>query len=153
MTAKVEAVEDEDEESLSLEQIKLEQKYGRNIASNIFHSIIRWGTLEPAFDNITKTLIIRHKLKITHAAFKDKIKDLMARLKGYINAKTMRALFLGKRIGATRQDLDFSKLLRILGRIYMQRYHFGHVYCSSKIRKKSKFLHVKRMRIVMRLLS
>ena len=36
-------------QELEDEPIKLEQKYGRNIASNIFHSIIRWATCEQEF--------------------------------------------------------------------------------------------------------
>jgi hypothetical protein len=49
--------------------------------------------------------------------------------------------------------MDFSKVMRIVGRIYLEQYHFGHVYCSPKIRKKSRSFHIKRMRVVMKLLK
>jgi hypothetical protein len=34
------------------EPVKLEQKYGRNIVSNIFHSIIKFASSENKFENI-----------------------------------------------------------------------------------------------------
>jgi hypothetical protein len=102
--AKVEEakLEEAELEEAEVEQVKLEQRYGRNIASNIFHSIIRWASLEPSFNPLIQAAILRHKLKISYTDFKQKSKEMGERMKGYVNGKTMRALLLGRQIGATQ---------------------------------------------------
>ncbi len=44
-------------------------------------------------------------MTISKIQFKEKLKEKTEKLKGYVNAKTIKGLYLGKRIGATRLDL------------------------------------------------
>jgi hypothetical protein len=85
-------------------------------------------------------------MTITKTQFNDKLIEKTHHLKGYVNAKTIKGLLIGKRIGATRLDLEFSKILRILSRVYIDKYHIPHIYYSNKIKRKSRPLHLKRMR-------
>lgn len=70
-----------------------------------------------------------------------------------MNAKAIKNLYLGRKIGATRLDLEFSKILRILSRIYIKKYHVNHIYYSSKIKRKSRNLHFKRMRVLLKMIK
>lgn len=74
-------------------------------------------------------------------------------MRGYINVKTMRGLYMGKRIGATRQDLEFSKIMRIISKVYLKNFHVNHIFSSSKIKKKSRSLHFKRIPVLLRLIQ
>jgi len=66
--------------------------------------------------------------------------------------KTIRRLLIGRRIGATRLDIEFSKILRILCRVYVNNYHLPHVYHSVKIKRKSRDIHIKRMRKLLKMI-
>lgn len=89
----------------------------------------------------------------TAAQFQERLREKTGRLRGYISMKSMKGMLMKKRIGATRADQEFSKVLRIVSRIYIHRYHIPHLYHSSKIKKKSRDLHLKRMRQLLRQLS
>lgn len=132
--------------------LKLEQKFGRNIASNIFHNIIKKAAGEDSHRLIT-AIAERHGLGITVAQFNEKLSERTKNLRGYVNMKTIRGLMTGRRIGATRLDLEFSKALRILSRHYLSLTHIPHIYHSSKIKKKSRQLHIKRMRKLQKLIQ
>jgi len=86
-------------------------------------------------------------MTITPEYFQDRLKERTAGLKGYINEKVIRSFYRGKRIGATRLDLEFSKLMRILSKTYIMSFHLPHIYSSSKIKKKSRMIHLQRMRV------
>jgi len=91
-------------------------------------------------------------MKITTTLFKERLADRTKTLRGYMNMKTIRGLLVGKRIGATRLDLEFSKILRILSRVYVNNYHLPHIYHSGKIKRKSRGLHIKRMRKLLKMI-
>jgi hypothetical protein len=70
-----------------------------------------------------------------------------------VNRKTIQSLLSGKKVGSTRLDLEFTKILRILSRIYINRYHLLNIFNSGKIRRKSRSLHVKSMRKLLKLFT
>lgn len=54
--------------------VKLEQKYGRNIASNIFHNIVRSVSQEPAFEKIIGDVIRRNRMTISQESFRERLR-------------------------------------------------------------------------------
>ncbi len=86
-------------------------------------------------------------MNMTPDDFQRRLKERTNGLKGYINEKVIKSFYRGKRIGATRFDLEFSKLMRILSKTYITSFHLPHIYSSSKIKKKSRKIHLQRMRL------
>ncbi len=63
-------------------------------------------------------------------------------MKGYINMKFIKGLKVGRPIGATKLDIEFRKLLRILCRIYNHNYHIPYIFHTTKIKRESRGLHL-----------
>jgi len=71
-------------------------------------------------------------------------------LKEFVNMKIIRGIYMERRIGATSLDLEFSKLLKIASRVYLKNYNLNHIHCSTKIKKKLRPFHYKKMRALLK---
>jgi hypothetical protein len=83
---------------------------------------------------------------ITPNEFRTRVEASSRKMKGYINLKAIKLLLIGKPIGATKLDIEFRRLLRILCRIYNHNYHLPHIYHTGKIKKESRGLHMECLR-------
>jgi hypothetical protein len=85
--------------------------------------------------------------------FASKLEEKGMLANSYISSKNMKKLLVGNPIGATKIDIDFRKLLRVLAGIYLHYEHIPHIYQSGKIKKESRRLHLQSLRKLMKRLN
>lgn len=129
-------------------EVKLRQKYGRNINSNIYHHMVKKLGCEPYFLELFQRAKQRGGMRISQKEFFDMLHKKFGKLRTYISLKKMRDLFIGgksrhPRAPETQQrEREFYSLYRILCRVYLRNVHITHVFNGLRIKKQSKVLHV-----------
>lgn len=102
-----------------------------------------------------ETIILREALSIKVSEFYQMLQTKSARLPSYITSKVMEKLWKGdhggQRDNKFQRELEFSKIFRTLGKLYLQNYHLNYVYNSNKIKKASKILHPVEIRRILAL--
>ena len=64
----------------------------------------------------------------------------MGKLTAYATSQQMKELWTGKcsdqnAISAMKKEEEFSKIFRILGKLYLEKHHIPYAYNSKKIKK------------------
>lgn len=136
------------------EKPPLQQKYGRNIGSNIIHLIFRFIKQEEKMRKKIEAVIERDQMTIKTEEFYLMLQKEEDKLEVYIPTKKMRRLWRGpqgivQHVGRKRREAEFSKILRILGKYYLMNYHLPYAYNSNKIKQASKRLHSQEIRRIL----
>jgi hypothetical protein len=87
------------------------------------------------FSELAARVIDVNRMAIKETQFRAKLEEKGKQVNGYINVRNIKRLVVGNPIGATRHDIEFRRLLRILIRNYLHYHHVPHIYYSGKIKR------------------